>query len=77
MPMSDLSGPMRRVIHYYSPDTDDEAPHPTRRRGEGNRDRAFLNDVLATAWDAAVEAAYKRGYEAALRERGLMSGDQG
>jgi len=68
--MSNLSHAMRQVIHYYG--TDDEAPHPHRRRGEGNRDRAFLNDVLATAFEQAVDAAYKRGYEAALRDRGLL-----
>jgi hypothetical protein len=70
--MSELSHAMQRVIHYYSPDAGEDAPHPQRRQGEQNRDRAFLNDVLATAWDTAMQAAYQRGYEAALRERGLL-----
>ena len=69
--MSDLSHAMRQVIHYYSPDTDEE-PHPQRRRGEESRDRAFANDVLAAAFEEVARQAYRRGYEAALRERGLL-----
>jgi len=70
--MSDLSHAMQRVIHYYSPNAGEDEGPPRRRQGETNRDRAFLNDVLATAWETSMQEAYQRGYEAALRERGLL-----
>ena len=67
-----LSPQMRQVIGYYE-DHESSEGHPHRRKGEQhNRDRAFANDVLATAFDSATRHAYQQGYEAALRERGLL-----